>query len=86
MTDPAGIGDYGGIGILLQITGAPNTNDIILTPIAAQMIDTALDDGRPNTGSVTAEYASSSDCDEDAGNSYLTANTTIECIMYFELE
>jgi prepilin-type N-terminal cleavage/methylation domain-containing protein len=86
MTVPAGVGDYGGNGILYHLTGTPNRNDLALTPLMAERFDRDLDDGRPNTGSVTAEYAASSSCDDDASNSYRTDLTSIECIVYFEVD
>lgn len=85
MTVPAGAGDYGGNGIIYLLTGNPNTNALAISPLLGERIDRTLDDGRPNTGSVTAEYAASSSCDDDGSNSYRTDIESIECIIYVEI-
>ncbi len=85
MTDLNGIGDYGGIGVILQISGRPNGNRQVLTPEEAEYIDRQLDDGRPNSGSVTAEWSSSTNCDDDASNSYVLQTISDDCLMYFRV-
>lgn len=85
MTDLSGIGDYGGQGVIVQISGIPDGNATALTPQEGAYLDRQVDDGNPNSGGVTAEWSSSSDCDEDTGNTYREDLVTQECIVYFRL-
>lgn len=84
-TLPAGVGEYGGPGVIYQLTASPNANGVVVTPQEAQHMDALLDDGRPNTGRVTAEY-SATGCENDADNSYDMTVEVPACIMYFAVE
>lgn len=86
MTSAEGYGDYGGNSVVLELTDAPNINTPAVEPRMAQEIDTKIDDGRPNTGFVTAEDSVISNCDDDSSNSYRTAIKTRECVVYFSIQ
>lgn len=86
MTSAEGFGDYGSNGLVFQLTGAPNTNAPVVEPRFAAQMDAKMDDGRPNTGLITAEDSVISNCDDDASNSYRTAVKTPECVMYFAVQ
>ena len=82
-----GPGDFGGRGVIIMLTATPGTTTWFLTPQDARAIDLILDDGGPNSGIVTAEYATSSFCDVDApGNNYRLDITTPQCILYLNIE
>lgn len=81
-----GHGDFGGPGVVIQLTATPGTTTWFLTPRDAQAIDLVMDDGRPNSGSVTAEYATTSQCDTDLpANNYRLDVETPQCILYFNI-
>ncbi len=94
------VGDYGGPGVILLLTGVPNTMNVsstggaalALSPLDAYYIDKVMDDGGPNTGAVTAEFRDASACDWDPtdpapqNNQYRTENRTLECILFFDLD
>jgi prepilin-type N-terminal cleavage/methylation domain-containing protein len=82
MTDLSGLGDYGGPGVIFQLSGQPNRNATAINAVEAEYIDRKLDDGQPNSGSVTAEWSSTSNCDNDSTNTYRTDIQTGECILY----
>lgn len=84
LTNPAGIGEYGGPGLVFQLSGAPNANIVAVTPGIAARIDQIVDDGMPNSGIVTSEY--SPNCEDDAMNSYNVLLGGITCLMYFSLQ
>lgn len=84
MTNPAGAGEYGGAGLVFQLSGAPNGNIVAITPDIAARIDRIADDGTPNAGMITSEY--SPDCENDATNSYNTLFGGIACLMYFSIQ
>lgn len=84
MTNPAGVGEYGGPGLVFQLSGAPNANIAAVAPDIAARIDRIVDDGMPNSGLVTSEY--SPDCEDDATNSYNVLLGGITCLMYFSLQ
>jgi len=90
-TDPAGFNDYGAPGVNIVITQMPNvttTAGAFLSMMHVSQIDLRLDDGAPNTGTVTAEYQSQN-CDNGNGpnapqNQY-TGDPTGRCILYYSM-
>lgn len=81
-------GDYG-TGHNLRMQNPVNANagsggegGMAVSPILARSIDLKMDDGLPDTGSVTADYAGSN-C--DPGGEY-TSTPSRNCFMYFELD
>lgn len=84
-TPPAAAGEYGGTGIVYQLTAAPNANGAAVTPKEARHMDALLDDGRPNTGRVTAEY-SATGCENDVDNSYDITVEAPVCVVYFAVQ
>lgn len=79
------VGDWGtGHGIRLQpgpVTIGQQGN-MALSPIKASLIDRKMDDGAPDRGDVTADFAGTS-C--DAGGVYQVTDSK-NCIMYFNIE
>ncbi len=70
-------------GVMLEIASHPQTRRPANTPSTALKIDLKLDDGMPNTGSVTAEFQNQG-CD----NGNLITNTyqnveQVGCTIYF---
>ena len=70
-------------GTMFEIAAFPNTRGTIVLPSIAERIDRKIDDGLPNTGSVSAEFQSEN-CDEgnNPNHEYLI-NDAGACILYF---
>lgn len=65
-----------------QLEEGPNTESAFIPPDIAYSIDKKMDDGRPNTGIVRAEYVST-DCDNDATNEYKLEAAQGRCFLMF---
>lgn len=80
--------DCGGNGVILMLSLTPgNVRDTALVMEAhqAEAIDRTIDDGRPNSGDVSSEFANLAGCDIDANNTYQLPIAARQCIMFFEL-
>lgn len=80
--------DCGGNGVILMLSLVPNNvrdTSLVMEASQAEAIDRTLDDGRPNSGDVSGEYAILAGCDNDATNTYQLAVAARQCVMFFEL-
>jgi len=68
-------------------TGSQGCGIGVITPIQAQSIDSKIDDGKPDTGSVTTwEYSTPTGCVSTPGSppyAYVTTNITPSCALIF---
>ncbi|MGH1399221.1 MAG: type II secretion system protein [Alphaproteobacteria bacterium] len=69
-------------GANFVITGVAGRASPYLPPSVAYQIDAKMDDGKPNTGSVRAEYTGT-DCDDDPTNSYRPDSMGGTCFVFF---
>jgi hypothetical protein len=71
-------------GVVFVPTILPNkTGKAALRPALAQALDTALDDGRPMSGRITAESVDSG-CVNEENNTYITASDALICRIYID--
>jgi len=85
----ATIGDWG-TGHVLRLqnsltesAGAGGEGALALSPQQAEMIDRKMDDGMPDTGSVSADFAGT-ECDR--GGVYQAQRKSKNCVMYFQMD
>ncbi len=71
-----------GMGVRLQQVVNGTSSSRVATPMIAQKIDTKMDDGRPDWGSVQAD-SEASGC--DTGGNYQVQTNRPVCIMFFQL-
>jgi hypothetical protein len=84
MTDQSEITEYGAKGIVFELSPiAGKTSLPTVRAAIARRIDTMLDDGKPNSGRVTAE-SSDNGCEDDAANSYVVTSDAPVCQLYVD--
>lgn len=73
-------------GVRFVLAGRPSTPQPLIQPSVAEAIDIKMDDGKPNTGIVTAEPTGGGDvCDIDSTNSYLSDSEGQFCVLFISV-